>query len=837
MDIRSFFGKKKEAQKLSEEAIASTISNDIDATDIKINNETHHTSVSTDGENIQEIASKNNKNNSTKSKSSHSQSSKNKPSDKNHNDSEDPEEKNSVNTAEDNTEEADCITVTIPKELRSIITWKANESVPYQALVDTFESISKVPGRLDKEELFTKLFRAVILTTPNDLEAIVYLSCNLLSPAYEGLELGIGDALLVKAICEATGRRKDAVDDDYRREGDLGTVALISRASQRTLSFASKPKPLTCTGILSQLRVITRTKGDKAQGRKVEVIKALMVRCSSTGCEAKYIVRALQGKLRIGTAEQTVLVALAHASAQSPTSTVRKLILSEAGGDDSEDEEDIKEVEGEGLKEAGEVPTVAVHELVEGITEIEPHEARKLRVHLVKAYGRKHDSTVSSTAVNEWAVVAVKRAFSECPNVGLLVQALLTEPLYALYRRCKLTVGVPISPMLAKPTKEIGEVLKRLSGLAFTMEYKYDGERAQVHLLENGTVKIFSRNSEDNSEKYPDLTQVVKNAAVAGVSCCVIDCEVVAYDREKGCLLPFQILSTRKRKVEEGEEHNQKVKVVLQAFDMLFINGKSLLTQSLRTRRRLLRASFVEVESYFYFASGCDHVENGDSSPIETYMQEACAAMCEGLMVKTLDSNASYEPSKRSLNWLKLKKDYIDGMGVCDSVDLVVLGAYHGRGKRVNVYGAYLMACYDPDRDEFQSVCKVGTGFKDEDLTRLAEKMKPFAIASHVKPMNYNVADPLFPDVWFASRVVWELQAADLSKSSVHRGAVGRVDPSSSAKGIGLRFPRYIRDRDDKRPESATSAEQIADMYFSQAGEGGAPDDRDEGDNSDNDLL
>ena len=270
----------------------------------------------------------------------------------------------------------------------------------------------------------------------------------------------------------------------------------------------------------------------------------------------------------------------------------------------------------------------------------------------------------------------------------------------------------------------------------------------------------------------------------------------------------------------------------MQGFDMLYVNGKSLLAQPLRVRRSLLHASFRREEGYFYFASGLDHVEDGDTAPIEAFMNEACTAMCEGLMVKTLDDNATYEPSKRSLNWLKLKKDYIQGMGVCDSVDLVVLGAYHGKGKRTNVYGAYLMACYDPDADEFQSVCKVGTGFKDEELQRFTEKMKQHVLQSNKRPPNYNVSDVLAPDVWFSAKVVWELQAADLSKSSVHSGAIGKVDPN---RGIGLRFPRFIRERDDKKAESATNAEQIADMYNSQdslgeGGKGGGGDDDDDED-------
>eukprot|EP00605_Chrysophyceae_sp_TOSAG23-4_P002301 GSChrysophyteH1.ASY1.ANO1.2547.1 assembled CDS len=310
--------------------------------------------------------------------------------------------------------------------------------------------------------------------------------------------------------------------------------------------------------------------------------------------------------------------------------------------------------------------------------------------------------------------------------------------------------------------------------------------------LENGTVKIFSRNSLDDTQKYPDLAACIHNAKHASVTSCVVDCEVVAWNPEKKCILPFQVLSTRKRKVEEGDEQNQEVKVVLQGFDMLYCNGKSLLQESLRDRRRQ------------------DHVENGDTCPIETFLQEACSSMMEGLMVKTLDDNATYEPSKRSLNWLKLKKDYIDGMGVCDSVDLVVIGGYHGKGKRTSMYGAYLMACYDPEKDEYQSTCKA------------------YVTSHHKMPYNVNTDSSLEPDDWFEPSVVWELQAADLSKSSAHKAAIGKLDPS---RGIGLRFPRFIRERGDKKAENATNADQIVDMYNSQdlteVGVGGEDDDDD----------
>lgn len=326
----------------------------------------------------------------------------------------------------------------------------------------------------------------------------------------------------------------------------------------------------------------------------------------------------------------------------------------------------------------------------------------------------------------------------------------------------------------------------------------------------------------------------------------------MAYDREKGCLLPFQVLSTRKRKVDDINANgntldsnatmeqvilnsdNQKVKIILQVFDCLYLNNKSLLYETLKFRRSVARSCFKHVEGYFHLASGCDHVENGDTAPIEAFMTEACNAMCEGLMVKTLTSNATYEPSKRSLNWLKLKKDYINGMGVCDSVDLVVMGGYPGHGKRTNVYGAYLMGCYDADNDEFQSLCKVGTGFSDEDLKMLNDRMnkEDTLIENNKKPYNFLVGDMLITsDIqWFRPIQVWELQAADLSLSSVHRGGIHKLTAEKGDRGIGLRFPRFLRVRDDKKAEQATNVDQILDMYYSQGGTNTATDQNDDDD-------
>merc|ERR1719433_458423 len=142
---------------------------------------------------------------------------------------------------------------------------------------------------------------------------------------------------------------------------------------------------------------------------------------------------------------------------------------------------------------------------------------------------------------------------------------------------------------------------------------------------------------------------------------------------------------------------------------------------------------------------------------IQAFLDESVAGSCEGLMLKTLVDNATYEPSKRSLNWLKLKKDYLDGMA--DSIDVVPIGAFYGKGKRTGAYGAFLLAIYDPDAEEFQTVCKAGTGFSDEDLTTHHEFFKSRTLAK--ADINYNVTDRVQPDVWLEACQVWEICAAD----------------------------------------------------------------------------
>lgn len=185
-------------------------------------------------------------------------------------------------------------------------------------------------------------------------------------------------------------------------------------------------------------------------------------------------------------------------------------------------------------------------------------------------------------------------------------------------------------------------------------------------------------------------------------------------------------------------------------------------------RRKLLREHFQIVPGEFDFAKSSD---SSSTEEIQTFLETSVKDGCEGLMVKMLDSSASYyEPSRRSVNWLKLKKDYLAGLG--DSLDLAVVGGYYGKGKRTNVYGAFLLACYDADAEEFQTICKIGTGFSEEALQEFYTMLKPLELPAVRGDVKVGGAKP---DVWFEPKVVWEVLTADLSLSPIYAAAQGLV--------------------------------------------------------------
>jgi DNA ligase-1 len=162
----------------------------------------------------------------------------------------------------------------------------------------------------------------------------------------------------------------------------------------------------------------------------------------------------------------------------------------------------------------------------------------------------------------------------------------------------------------------------------------------------------------------------------------------------------------------------------------------------------------------------------------------------------------------------QVKKDYLAGVG--DSLDLVVLGAYHGKGKRASVYGAFLLACYNPSSETYETVCNIGTGFTEAVLEELHTSLSAIVIDRPKPFYAHSSGGQHQPDVWFEPRFVWEVKTADLTLSPRYKAAMKEgLDPAAE-KGVSLRFPRFIKVRDDKKPDEATSSRQVAEMYLKQ---------------------
>lgn len=608
--------------------------------------------------------------------------------------------------------------------------WGKGEKVPFLFVAKGLDAISEESGRIAVTEIICNMLRTVMETTPEDLLRVVYFLSNEIAPVHEGLQLGIGDAIIIKALAESYGTKESNIKNKYTELGDLGLVAIGCRTSQSVLL---RPEALTVAKVFETFHTIAKESGKDSQTKKKKAINKLLV--AATDCEPKYLIRLLQHKLRIGSGEKTLLAALGHAALYT---------------------------------EANSLPPANM-----------------------------------SSRLDEAAKV-IKQVYSVLPVYDQIVSALLSGSVWDLPKKCDFTLGVPIGPMLAKPTKAVSEILDKFQNMQFTCEYKYDGERAQIHYMGDGSVEIYSRNAEKNTGKFPDVVATISRLKHPSVTSFVLDCEIVAYDREKKKILPFQILGTRARK--NVEASGIKVEVCIYAFDILYVNGKALLKEQLETRRQHLYKSFEEEPGYFQFAVA---ITSNDVEEIQKFLDASVDSSCEGLIIKTLDREATYEPSKRSNNWLKLKKDYIDSIG--DSLDLVPIGGFHGRGKRTGVYGAFLLACYDHNKEEFQSICKVGSGFTEANLEEYSARLRSNIIP---KPKSYyRYSDSLLPDVWFEPIEVWEVKAADLTLSNKNCAAIGIVDPD---KGISLRFPRILRVRVDKSPEDATSSEMVADMFSAQ---------------------
>lgn len=355
----------------------------------------------------------------------------------------------------------------------------------------------------------------------------------------------------------------------------------------------------------------------------------------------------------------------------------------------------------------------------------------------------------------------------------------------------------PIRPMLADRIKSEEEAIEKM-GNAFAAEYKLDGERVQLH-IEGEKMELFSRSLENISSYYPDIIEKIpKNILVDNI---IVEAEIVAINENTGEFLPFQELMHRRRKY-KIEKAVTQYPITVNFFDILYCNGKSCLELNYKDRRKKLEKSVKEDNFAKYIPMSIVTNKN----EIEDFMENSINAGSEGLMLKLLDK--PYQAGSRGSHWLKLKREYQNELG--DSLDLVVIGGFFGKGRRTGSYGTLLLATYDEDEDAFTSICKVGTGFTDEDLDQLYQMLNPKVTIKK----NPRIISEMDADVWFEPELVIEVVASEITLSPIHKAAMDKIRKES---GLALRFPKFTgKIRVEKAVEDASTNEEIIALYKGQ---------------------
>jgi DNA ligase 1 len=576
--------------------------------------------------------------------------------------------------------------------------------VRYEIVAEAYRDLEHASGRL---ALIDRL-AALLAQTPADLLATVcYLCQGMIAPQFAGVDLGLAEKLAVRAVATVTGASAEQVMAGLRETGDLGQAAEQLLAVTAT----GRPASLPVADVTDTLHEIARAAGQGSQGRKLDLLAALLER--ATPLEARYLLRLVTGSLRLGVGTPTILDALAQ----------------------------------------------------------------------VHAGGRA-------------ARPVLERAYNICCDLGLVASCLLSGGLTAV-EQLRVRPGNPVRAMLAQRLSDATEILAKLGGQC-AAEYKYDGIRVQAHRTADGSIELFTRRLERISSQFPDVVEIL--GAGLGPREAILEGEVVAFDPAAGELHPFQEVMFRRRKHGIAEAVRD-VPVGLFCFELLYADGQDLTRLSYPQRRAAL-AEAITSSARLRLTTATDVAT---PAALDAAFEQAVTDGCEGLVCKSLSPAAGYQAGARGWQWIKLKRDYRTELS--DTIDLVVVGAFAGRGRRRGVYGALLLAAYDPAADMFRTVGKCGTGFSDAELAALPARLAPLARSEPAARVDTRQQ----ADVWLEPALVLEVLSAELTLSPNHTAGWGEIKENT---GLAMRFPRFTgRWRDDKAAEDATTTGELVDLY------------------------
>ena len=573
----------------------------------------------------------------------------------------------------------------------------------FSIISDAFQKMEVTSKRLELTDILVELIKEI----PEDvISKAVYLIQGKLRPNFEGVELGIAEKLVMKAMSKSSGIPLKKIEEDYNKGGDLGQTAenILKRKIQTTFSSET----ITLERVYETLLKIANLEGKGSQEMKMRYVSSILN--DATPQEAKFILKILLGTLRLGIAENTVMDALAIAFT--------------------------------GEKENREV---------------------------------------------------IENAYNVSSDLGKVAQVVSTGGIEQI-RKFQIQLFNPIRPMLADRIKSGEDAVKKFQN-DFAAEYKLDGERAQIH-KQKDTIMIFSRSLENITSYYPDIVEKISKLIISDDI--ILEAEIVAMNTNSGDFLPFQELMHRRRKY-EIDEAVTKYPITVNFFDVLFSNGKNCMEMEYIERRKLLEKIIKEDD----FARLIPMSIINNEEQILEVLENSINSGCEGLMIKHL--NSTYRAGIRGSNWLKLKREYQNDLG--DSLDLVVIGAFFGKGRRTGKYGTLLLATYNDEEDIFPSICKVGTGFSDDSLDQLYQILSPKVTLKK----NPRIISDMAADMWFEPELVIEIVASEITQSPIHKTASDKIKENT---GLALRFPKFTgKIRTEKNAEDASTDEEVIALY------------------------
>jgi DNA ligase 1 len=568
----------------------------------------------------------------------------------------------------------------------------------YKELCEVYEELEKNPSRLKKTSILAD-FLTKLKQSKN--KEIIYLIQGKAFPDYSEKEFGISEQLCIKALEKSSGISKKEIINKWKKIGDLGLVAeeVMTQKKQNTL-FSHK---LTTEKVLDNLKKLPELIGKGTVDKKMSLISELLT--SSSGTEAKYIIRTLLNDLRIGTGSGTIRDSVVWSCFEKP----------------KEDESNKEE-----LKQAN----IAVQE----------------------AYDK----------VNDFALVIEKA----CKGINSL-------------HSIELTPGHALKVMLALKAENIADGFERV-GKPAVLEYKYDGFRMLINKDGNGIIKIFTRRLDEVTKQFPDVIRYINENINAKTF--ILDSEAVGYDPKTKKYRPFQYISQRIKRKYDIQKLEKELPIELNVFDILYYNGKSLISEPFEKRSKLLRKI---VKNKQYHIRTAKQLITSDEKVAEQFYKQALKDNQEGVMIKNL--TAPYKPGSRVGYMLKLKPAE-------NEFDLVITSAEYGTGKRAGVLSSFGLSCYDEENNKFVEIGKASTGLKEKE----EEGLSYAELTKLVRPL---ITDENGREVKIKPKVIVTIIYQNIQRSPTYES------------GFALRFPRVTRLREDKHLKDVATLKEVEEEY------------------------